>query len=369
LSGIHIEKLETYPFKIPLVRPFRIALETQTDYEGVLVRVELSDGTDGWGEAAPDLAITGDTWRTALTILENEIRPRAIGRDVFRFQDVWQEIDRAILGNPSAKAALDIAVHDALSKHVGLPLNRFLGRGVDQLETTQTVGLEDLKETVREAKALRDSGVTRIKFKIGGEPRDDVERIRAVRDELGDDFQITVDANQGYSIRQAIYALKELDKFEIDFCEQPVHYRDLEGLAEVRRNSTIPIMADECVHSPRDALEVVKRRAADMINIKLMKSGGILAARRIAAIAESADMPCMVGCMIETKVGIAAGCHFAASERIVKFADLDSHTTLTVDPVKGGVDLKGSSERLMEGAGLGLSVDNAALQILMSRSR
>jgi L-alanine-DL-glutamate epimerase-like enolase superfamily enzyme len=98
-----------------------------------------------------------------------------------------------------------------------------------------------------------------------------------------------------------------------------------------------------------------------------MKSGGILAARRIAAIAESADMPCMVGCMIETKVGIAAGCHFASSERIVKFADLDSHTTLTVDPVKGGVDLKGSSERLMEGAGLGLSVDNATLQMLMSR--
>jgi len=369
LSGIHIEKLETYPFKIPLVRPFRIAIETQTDYEGVLVRVELSDGTDGWGEASPDLGITGDTWRTALTIIENEIKPRAIGKVIFQFEDVWQEIDRAILGNPSAKAALDIAVHDALSKRAGLSLNRFLGRGLDELETTRTIGLEDLKETVREAKALRDSGVTRIKFKIGEEPRDDVERIRAVRNELGDDFHITVDANQGYSVRQAIYAMKELDKFEVDYCEQPVHYRDLEGLAEVRRNSTIPIMADECVHSPRDALEVVKRRAADMINIKLMKSGGILAARKIAAIAESADMPCMVGCMVETKVGIAAACHFAASERIVKFADLDGHTSLTVDPVKGGIDLKGSSVRILEGPGLGLSVDHAAVQALVSKSR
>lgn len=170
------------------------------------------------------------------------------------------------------------------SPNTGLPLNAMLGRAVNQLETTQTVGLEGRDETIRQANALRKEGVTRIKFKIGGKPRDDVERIRAVRESLGNDFQITIDANQGYSVRQAIYTLKELDRYEVDFCEQPVHYRDLEGLAEVRRNSPIPIMADESVHSPRDALEVAKRGAADMINIKLMKSGGILPAKKIAAI-------------------------------------------------------------------------------------
>jgi L-alanine-DL-glutamate epimerase-like enolase superfamily enzyme len=366
LSELQIKKLEAYPIKIPLVRPFRIAIETQTDYEGVLVRIELSDGTNGWGEASPDPGITGDTWRTAIAAIENEIRPRAVGKDVFLFEELWQEIDRAIAGNSSAKAALDIAVHDAIAKRVGLQLNGFLGREVNQLQTTQAVGIESLEETVNQTKALRDNGVTRFKFKIGGDPREDVKRIEAVRDLLGDAVPMTVDANQGYSVRQAIYALKRLDRFEIEFCEQPVHYRDLEGMAEVRRNSNIPIMADECVHSPRDALEVVKRRAADMINIKLMKSGGIRAGTRIAAIAEAADMPCMVGCMIETKVGISAGCHFATSQPIVKYADLDGYTSLKVDPVKGGVDLKGSTETLAEGPGLALTVDEAVLRTILA---
>ena len=153
-----------------------------------------------------------------------------------------------------------------------------------------------------------------------------------------------------------------MEPFDIDFCEQPVHHSDIDGLAEVREKSSIPITADESVHSPGDALKVIQQKAADMINIKLMKSGGIHAARKIAAIAEAADVPCMVGCMVETKVGIAAGCHFATSQSIVKYADLDSHVTLKEDPAKGGVELKGSSERLEDGPGLALAIDETLLR-------
>jgi len=368
LPGLLIEKLDIYPVRIPLVQPFRIALETITECENVLVRLQLSNGVQGWGEAAADLAITGETWRTALTILEHKIKPRVMGRDILAYDDIWKEIDRAILGHPSAKAALDIAVHDALAKHAKLPLNAMLGRAMNQLETTQTVGLESAEETVRQARALREQEATRIKIKIGSKPRNDIDRIRAVREALGNDFHITIDANQGYSVRQAIFTLKELDRYEVDFCEQPVHYQDLDGLAEVRRNSSIPVMADESVHSARDALEVIRRKAADMINIKLMKSGGIHAAKKIAAIAEAANVPCMVGCMVETKVAIAAGCHFATSHDIVKYADLDGHTSLKVDPTKGGVDLKGSAETILEGPGLALEVDESILHAILVRA-
>jgi o-succinylbenzoate synthase len=365
LTGLLIEKLDIYPVKIPMLRPFRIALGTIHDHETVLVRVKLSNGVQGWGEAAPELAITGETWRTAVVILEHEIKPRVLGQDALTYDAIWNDLDRGILGHTSAKAALDIAIHDALAKHAGLPLNGLLGRSKDELETTQTVGLENLQETVRQARDLREQGVTRMKVKIGGDPGEDTQRIRTIRQELGNDFSLTVDANQGYSVRQAIHVLKKLEAFEIDFCEQPVHWQDLDGLAEVRRNSPIPIMADESVHSPRDALEVVRRGAADMINIKLMKSGGICGARKIAAIAEAANMHCMVGCMIETKIGISAGCHFATAHRIVKYADLDGHTTLRTDPVKGGIQIQGSRETLLKGSGLALDVDDSMLRTVL----
>ena len=364
MSDSLITQLDLFPIRIPRKAPFRISLGTVYDFEAVLVRVQLSNGVAGWGEAAPFLTITEDTARTSLAILEREIKPRILGSDLMVFEDTMRGLDRSVPGNTSAKAGVDIAIHDALARYAGMPLNGFLGKRMTELETTQTVGLESREETVKQARMLRGDGVTRIKIKIGGDQNEDVERIRAVREGLGMDFALTVDANQGYSVRQAIQVLKRLERYEVDFCEQPVHWRDIDGLAEVRKNSPVAIMADESVHSPRDALEVIKKGAADMINIKLMKSGGIGSARKIAAIAEAADIPCMVGCMVETKIGVTAGCHFATASPIVKYADLDGHTDLKIDPVRGGIDLKGSKETLMEGIGLALDVDMSVLQNL-----
>ena len=365
MSDLRVVGFDIFPFRNPMTSPFRISLGTMSEYGGVLVRIRLSNGTEGWGEAAPFLSITGETWRTALAILEL-LKPHVVGRDLSEYGVVLDEVERMIPGNTSAKAALDIAVHDALARHAHLPLNALLGKAASQLETTQTVGLEEVEETVKQTRSLREQDATRIKIKIGGKPETDVKRIGAVREALGNDFSITVDANQGYTVRQAIQALRRLERYEIDFCEQPVHYRDLEGLAEVRRNSAIPIMADESVHSPQDVLEVVRRNAADMVNIKLMKSAGIRGASRIAAIAEAAGLPCMVGCMVETKVAVAAGCHFATSHGIVKYADLDGFTSLKVDPVRGGVELRGSKERLADGTGLALTIDELLLRTILA---
>jgi o-succinylbenzoate synthase len=344
-----------------MVRPFRIALGTISEYEGVIVRVRLSNGINGWGEAAPEPNITGETMRTAWATLER-MKSHVVGKDALALEDVLHGINRSVLGNPSAKAAIDLALHDALARTANLPLNAFLGRRMMELETTQTVGLENLEETVQQASALRRDGVTKMKVKIGGAPSDDVERIRAIRDRLGTEFDLTVDANQGYSVRQAISTLRQLERYDVEYCEQPIHHRNIRGLAEVRRGSPIPIMADESVQSPLDALEVVRLQAADMINIKLMKSGGIHAAKKIAAIAEAADMPCMVGCMVETRIGISAACHFATSNRIVRYADLDSHTMLKLDPAQGGIELRGSKETLKEGVGIAVEVEEPVLR-------
>jgi L-alanine-DL-glutamate epimerase-like enolase superfamily enzyme len=278
------------------------------------------------------------------------------------FEDLLRELNRMIPGNPGPKAAFDIAVHDAMARYAKLPLNALLGRALNDLETTITVGLEDRDETLRQAETLRKRGVTSIKFKIGGEPNRDVERIHFVRDNLGNDFRLTVDANQGYTRRQAIFVAKKLEDCDVDFFEQPVQGRNIVDLAVVRKQSPIPIMADESVHTARDALAVVRHEAADMINIKLMKSGGITEAKRIAAIAEAADIPCMVGCMVETKLGVAAGCHFATSQTIVKFADLDSHTSLARDIVTGGVETTGSKNHIIEGVGLAVDIQRSELE-------
>lgn len=364
MEELTIAKLEIWPLRIAMRRPIKNSYGSISVHECILVKAVLSNGVYGWGEAAPEFSITRETWQTAFDILQHEIKPRVVGKAFLKFEELLREIDRAINGNPTAKAAFDIAGHDALARHAKLPLNGLLGRTGDRLETTVTVGLEKEQETSRQALMLLAEGVTRLKIKIGGTADSDVNRIRLVREELGYGFSIVVDANQAFSKRQAINVLKRLEKYEIDFCEQPVSSRNLDDLATVSRWSSIPIMADESVFTPRDALEVVRHKAADMINIKLMKSGGISAARRIAAIAEAAEMPCMVGCMTETKVGIAAGCHFATSQPIVKYADLDGHTLLTQDPVLGGVQIAGSQERILEGSGLALEVQESKLETL-----
>jgi len=358
--------MDIFPIRIPRKAPFRISLGTVYDFEAVLVRVQLSNGVVGWGEAAPFLTITGDTARTALAVLEHEIKQRIVGSDLMMFEDTMRELDRAVPGNTSAKAGVDIAIHDALARYAGMPLNGFLGKKMTELETTQTVGLENREETVKQARSLRGDDVTRIKIKIGGDPKEDVERIRAVREGLGMDFALTVDANQGYSVRQAIEVLKRLEKYEVDCCEQPVHWRDIDGLAEVRKNSSVAIMADESVHSPRDALEVIQKRAADMINIKLMKTGGILQAVWVSRIADAADMNCMLGCMSETRVALTAAAHVVCSQRNVLYADLDAFTEHKVDPVIGGMQVKNGIIRLPSTPGLGLDIDPDWLNTLRS---
>jgi L-alanine-DL-glutamate epimerase-like enolase superfamily enzyme len=205
-------------------------------------------------------------------------------------------------------------------------------------------------------------GFKALKVKVGVDPIEDVERVKMIRDAVGSDMQIRIDANQGWTPRQALEALNKMKKFNIQFAEQPVPAENLKGLIEVRKNSPIPIMADESVHSPEDALRLIQAEAIDFISIKLMKSGGILKGRKIAAIAEAAGIPCMIGCMGESEIGIAAGAHLAAAVKNIQYADLDSDLLLKDKLVrKGGTKVKDSMRIFPRQYGLGIEELNEQL--------
>jgi L-alanine-DL-glutamate epimerase-like enolase superfamily enzyme len=215
----------------------------------------------------------------------------------------------------------------------------------------------------RDALRAVEKGFKAVKVKVGVNPKEDIERIRMIREVLGNEIQLRIDANQGWTVEQAVEVLNKVEKFKIQFAEQPVPAEDLEGLVKVRKDSPIPIMADESVHSPEDAIRLIEAEAADFINIKLMKSGGILKGKKIADVTEAAGVPCMIGCMSESEVGIAAGAHLAAAVRNIRYADLDSDILLRDKlVVKGGVGIKNSMRTFSRQHGLGIKeLDNRLL--------
>ncbi|MEW6070745.1 MAG: dipeptide epimerase, partial [Candidatus Thermoplasmatota archaeon] len=319
-----ITDIKIYPISIPLRKPFKIALGITYNYEGVLVKIETDENIYGWGEASPSERITFETQATVLNTLD-KIKPIVIGKNPLEIEKMMLAVDENVHGNSSAKASIDLALHDILGKYLRLPLNKIFGSDKVEIRTSITIGIKDLKEVVEEALNLVERKVKTIKLKIGIDAEKDIEKVKALRETIGYGIRLRVDANQGYSVSQAIKVLNALERYEIEFIEQPVNAKDIEGLREVRNNTAIPIMADESLHTPRDAIELIKSDAVDLFNIKLMKSGGLSSSLKIAEIANAAGITCMVGCMVETKLGITAGTHLALGKKIIRYADLDGH--------------------------------------------
>jgi L-alanine-DL-glutamate epimerase-like enolase superfamily enzyme len=359
---VRIVNLEVFPFNMEAKQVIRIALGTMSA-ENVLVRLSTADGLVGWGESSPYSPVTGDTQATNVAMAK-KLAEIVRGKDPFDIGRIIAEMDAATTGEPAIKAAVEMAIWDLCGKLAGRPVCSLLGNYRDSFETDITVYLDRPETMAEKAQAIVDSGVKTVKVKVGETPEADIERLRTVRDKVGKDITLRIDANQAWTPNQAVRALKGLDKYDIQLCEQPVAYWDWDGLKFVHNNSAIPIMADESVHNPHDAIEAVRREAVDMINIKLMKSGGILQAVHIAQIAEAANMKCMLGCMNETRVGLTAAAHVVLSQRNVLYADLDTFTEHKVDPVIGGMQVKDGIVRLTGKPGLGLDIDPAWLKTL-----
>jgi L-alanine-DL-glutamate epimerase-like enolase superfamily enzyme len=310
----------------PLRMPFVTALRTVTEVVAIDAVVRTDDGAVGYGEAVATPVITGDTVGSIDAALSNELRAAVLGRELDDFEDLLRRVQTAMTGNRSAKAALDIALHDLRAKALGLPLYRLLGAGSSTARTDVTVGVDTPAAMAEQAAARVAEGFATLKLKVAVDPRVDVERVRRVRDAVGPDVALRLDANQGWTAKQAVAIVTTLERggVELELVEQPVPAHDLAGLAFVRDHIAAPVMADESVATPADALEVIRRGAADLINIKLMKAGGLRPARQLADIAAAAGIGTMVGGMMATGLGVAADAALAAT--------LPEHVVHDLDP-------------------------------------
>ncbi|SDM53831.1 mandelate racemase/muconate lactonizing enzyme family protein [Sediminibacillus halophilus] len=358
---MNIQSIETANVAVPLKKPFKTALRTVTVAESVYVKVICSDGTTGWGEAPPTHVITGDSLAGIKYAVEEVIAPALIGKSLLAIEDVFQTLDQCMVGNTSAKAAIDMAVYDCFSQHCGLPLYQLLGGYRNQLETDYTVSVNTPEEMAEDAVQYVEQGFSCLKVKVGKDDIEtDIRRIQSIRSHVGDRILIRLDANQGWGAKEAVKAIRKMEDggLDIELVEQPVKAGDTAGLKFVTDHVETPIMADESVFSPEDARKVLETRSADLINIKLMKAGGIHNGLKIAKLAASFGMECMIGSMIETKLGITAAAHLAASQPNITRFDFDAPLMLAQDAITGGIDYDGEIIRFPAETGLGIQLVN-----------
>ncbi|GGA44710.1 mandelate racemase/muconate lactonizing enzyme family protein [Psychrobacillus lasiicapitis] len=355
---MNIQSIETFDVAIPLTKPFKTALRTVNTAYSVYVKITSSEGVVGYGEAPPTHVITGDSMASIRYAINEIIAPQLIGLNLSNSEHIFQKINASLVRNTSAKAAVDMAIYDLIARQVGLPLYQYLGGYRDTLETDFTVSVNAPDEMAEDAERYVKNGFHVLKVKVGiGDMQDDIERIQAIRERVGNRPKLRLDANQGWNAKEAVKAIRTMEDagLGIEFVEQPVPAHDLEGLKYVTERTDTPIMADESVFSVIDAKRVLEMRAADLINIKLMKSGGIHHAKKINALAEANGVACMVGSMIETKIGISAAAHFAASQPNIQFFDFDAPLMLAKDLVIGGVCYERSKMTFSKEHGLGIS--------------
>ena len=340
----------------PRREPFVIASGTATTATNVIVRIE-SGNLLGYGNACPN-SVTKETRDSVVRALDALV-PALRGREFATAMDLADTIDKAVAGNPAAKAGIDIAFYDLRAQEAGRPLYRFLGGGFrDRMPTDMTIGIMDLESAVSKARHWVREGFRALKVKVGADVPKDLDRVRAVREAVGPAIELRVDGNQGFSMESAIAFAKALAALDVVLFEQPLPAADLNGMKVLTENSPVPVMADEMVLTPQDAMRVRWGGCAKAVNLKLMKHGGLHRATEVNTVCESAGLPTMVGCMGESVVSIAAGLHLALASRNVRWADLDSHVNLVKD-VAPPLPFEAGELVAPAMAGLGVRVDDA----------
>ena len=320
-----IAKIETSEIMIPLVTPFKTALRTVENVHDVIVRITADTGEEGFGEAPPTAVITGDTLGSIKCAIDDFIAPSLVGMDMDDIDGIMKKLHGCILKNTSAKAAVDMAVYDLFAKSCKKPLYKVLGGSRKEIETDLTISVNDIDEMVADSLKAVKEGFKILKIKVGKDGSRDIERISAIRQAVGPDIKLRIDANQGWDSKEAVRIIHKLEDLDIgiDLVEQPVPAHDFAGMRFVTSRVETPILADESVFSVQDAVRIIEERAADLINIKLMKTGGIYEAQKICALAESYGVECMIGCMLESKIAVSAAAHLAAARGVITRADLD----------------------------------------------
>ncbi|HXJ84008.1 MAG TPA: muconate/chloromuconate family cycloisomerase [Candidatus Methylomirabilis sp.] len=366
-APLTIADLRVVVADIPVRRPHHMSFTTLEAVNFVFVRLETREGHVGWGEAA---CLGGPTWseesvESVAATIERYLAPWLIGRDASRIEGLRGEMARRVQGNPFARAAVEMALWDVNGRALGVPVARLLGGRVrDAVPLSWSLAVTDPEGEVAEARDLVARGHRIFKIKTAAHPvARDVERIRRIRDAVGPDVALRVDANQGWDRATALRAIRQMEPFSLDFVEQPVPRWDLEGLAHVAKSVTVPVMADESCFSPQDALAIARLGGVSILGLKVTKSAGILGTLAVARVAEAAGLGAYVGCMIETSLGTAAYLAVAVTAPPVTWGcELFGPLLLAGDVVRQPVRYGDGSILALDGPGLGVEVDETALE-------
>ncbi|MEK4027871.1 dipeptide epimerase [Pseudobacillus sp. FSL P4-0506] len=361
---MNITKAEIFGIHLPLKTPFIISYATFHHMPSIIVKLETDNGLIGWGEAVPDEHVTGESFYSCIEILRHVLLPVVLGEHPFQIEHIHHKMNQAITANPAAKAAIDIACYDLMGKAAGLPVYDLLGgKSHKKLTYPKVLSIEEPEVMADKARAAIEAGFQSLKLKVGMDRQMDVKRIQAVREAVGWNIPIRVDVNQGWhTYAVAIQAMKQLEPLQLAWIEQPIRLGDIEGLAHIKRQCTIPLMADESIQNGEQLIEMIKKDAVDKINIKLMKCGGIFPAVHIAKAAEYAGIDCQIGSMVESSIGSAAGYHAAISRKNITSTELTGPLLFSKDI--GDLTYEVPFVHLNNKPGLGLVINESALEEL-----
>jgi L-alanine-DL-glutamate epimerase-like enolase superfamily enzyme len=360
-NTLKITSVELYKADIPFHEPFKIAIMEIPCAQSVFVKLITNKGIYGMGEANPYWAITGETQATCLAAA-NDLAKIVLGKNPLDIETLCNAMNMYLRFNSTIRSAFDMALYDIAGKFAGMPLYSLLGGSKRIFWTDNTIGLRDPEYVAKKAIEYKQMGFRAIKVKLGTTKELDTARIKSLRNAIGDELPIRVDANQGWDFYTAINTLKALEQFGIEYCEQPIAHWDYDNLKRVRQSTSIPIMADESLFDHHDAFKLASNRCCDYFNIKLAKSGGILNALKINSIAEGAGIKCMMGGMTETRLGLSAAAHVTSARPNIQFADLDGHLFMKEDPIIGGAQYEIGTITITDTPGHGADVDPAFLK-------
>jgi L-Ala-D/L-Glu epimerase len=356
-ANLPIRAIELSKISIPLIEPFITSLGRDDSAQNVLVKIITKEGVTGFGECSPYMPINGESVDTCLAVGKYFVQALT-GQDALDIPGCIGIMDRIIYGNSSIKSAFDMALYDIASQNAGVPLYKFLGGTNNKtIVTDYTVSIGEPQKMAEDAVKIKADGYPSIKVKLGKNGNTDIERIKAIREAIGDEIPLRIDANQGWEVDEAIATLIQLSKFGIQHCEEPIARWNYMRLPEVKKASPIPIMADECCGDEHDVARLIAINACDYMNIKLGKSGGIYKALKMVRLAEAADIHLQVGAFMESRLGMTAFAHFALCSPAIVHYDFDTALMFSKDPVIGGIIYqKNGVIEVPEVAGLGASI-------------
>jgi L-Ala-D/L-Glu epimerase len=350
-----IKSVRSWQADLVNTKPYTIAFKTVTEVFNAFVEVTLDNGTTGLGAGCPSEYVTGEYLESTVEQLQEKNLQFMVGRDISEINQLIFEATQKFPKNPAARAAIDIALHDAFTKYLDVPLVKYLGQKIKSMPTSNTIGIKNVAETLQEADEYGQRGFKVLKVKLGKDLSEDIERIVKLREKFGKKFVIRIDANQGYTVAQTIEFYQKTKHLDVELIEQPLPAKDVAGLKQLPEEIRKVVAADESLLSPKDALELVKPpRAAGIFNIKLMKCGGISQGLKIADIGYQEGIDLFWGCNDESIVSITAALHVAFACANTKYIDLDGSLDLGKDVVRGGFILKDGIMSCSDKPGLGV---------------